>query len=146
MWGSMSLAFFDDALGAANPRPTFEVTSPQCSMMGENVWQILHAQAVIYGQDTTAYRLQAGSARFDGVAKSATMQGGVQLDTGTLLMTMEDVTWRNTERIATTDNPVTVTGPGMNLHAQGMRLIRDQEIIELHKVQGSFDLTKEETP
>mgnify|MGYP003816031949 FL=1 len=142
----MRLAFFDDALGTANPKPSFEVTSPQCKLLGENLWQIEDAQAKLYGRDNAEHLLHSANARFDGVSKSATLGGGVTLETGTYTIEMEEITWIDSEREARTDHPVTITGQGMTMRAEGMRLRPDPgpdptQYIQLHKVQGSFEFS-----
>ena len=151
MWGSMRLAFFDDSLGSTDPKPSFEVTSPECRLLGENVWEIQNAQAVIYGRDSGEYRIKAGTARFDGVTKSAVLGGGVLLDAGDQRIEMEDVTWVNGERVAKTERPVTITSAGTTMHAEGMQFRPDpgtdpEQYIQLYKVNGSFDLTTKGQP
>ncbi|MCC6486375.1 MAG: LPS export ABC transporter periplasmic protein LptC [Candidatus Hydrogenedentes bacterium] len=141
MTGSMTLRFFEPAIGGEQPQgATFEVSSPRCSLLEDGVWALTPATAIIYGKDDEKTTFEAGSAQFDDNTKTASLKDGVKVDIGVQHVELQDMTWSNEEGVARSDNAVTITDGDTKLTAQGMEFRSESRTMLLKGVTGTVAL------
>jgi len=138
--GVMTLRFFDDTpSGEVGELPRFELASSRCRYEEGDVWSFEDADAVIRGDRDTEMRIEAGFGRVDHRTKHAFMEGGVRLTTGDLIIDMQELTWSNSERVATTEKPVRIQQGGTDLHASSMQLFPDESRVILQEARGRIE-------
>lgn len=146
MSGSISLKFFEPDIGDGQARgATFEVSSPQSSMLEDGVWALTSAKAIVYGKDGGQTLFEAGSAQFDDNSKTAMLKGGVTVEIGSQHVEMEEMTWSNENRVARSDRPVKVTDGETRLAATAMEYEADTKTLLLHGVTGTISLEEGST-
>lgn len=142
MTGSMTLRFFEPAIGGEQPQgATFEVSSPKCSLLEDGVWALTPATAIIYGKDGEQTTFEAGSAQFDDNTKTASLKDGVKVDIGAQHVELQDMTWSNEEGLARSDNAVTIVDGDTKLAAQGMEFRSESRTMLLKGVTGTVALS-----
>jgi len=138
--GIMTLRFYDDApTGEISELPRFELASSRCRYEEGDVWSFEDADAVIRGNSETEMRIEAGFGRVDHRTKHAFMEGGVRLTTGDLIIEMEELTWSNADRVASSEQPVRILQGGTDLHASSMQLYPDESRVVLHEARGRIE-------
>ena len=139
--GVMTLRFYDDTpSGEMGELPRFELASSRCRYEEGDVWSFQDADAVIRGDgNDTEMRIEAGFGRVDHRTKHAFMEGGVRLTTGDLTIEMEELTWSNAERVASSEQPVRILQGGTDLEASSMRLYPDESRVVLQEAQGRIE-------
>ncbi len=142
--GEMTLAFYNDRADPGATHPSFVIKSPDFQRSDEGVWEAQRVAATIY-ENQSETRLQAGSARYDQNARTATLTGGVSFERGVQHADLEDLVWVNDERLARTDKPVRIAEPGRVLEAEKMEYHPDESRIVLYGMKGTIDLKPEET-
>ena len=142
MTGSMTLRFFEPAIGGEQPQgASFEVSSPKCSLLEDGVWALTPATAIIYGKDGEQTTFEAGSAQFDDNTKKASLKDGVKVDIGAQHVELQDMTWSNEEGLARSDNAVTIADGATKLTAQGMEFRSESRTMLLKGVTGTVALS-----
>lgn len=138
--GVMTLRFYDDApSGEIGELPRFELASSRCRYEEGDVWTFEDADAVIRTDIDTEMRIEAGYGRVDHRTKHAFMEGGVRLTSGDLTIVMEELTWSNAERVASSDQPVRITQGGTDLRANAMKLFPDENRVVLVETRGRIE-------
>ena len=126
-------------------RPTFWVHAEVFTLGEENVWLFEQAHAMIYGhgEKGSEITIDAGRGRFQ-EGKAAYLKDGVTAQVGDMHIDLTDLEWINDERMARTDNPVSVTSPDSNMKASTLRLYPDQKQLLLTRVSGTVKLERNE--
>ncbi len=146
MSGSISLKFYEPDVGDDQPRgATFEVSSPQSSMLEDGVWMLTPAKAIVYGKDGEETLFEADSARFDDNSKMASLEGSVSVNVGTQHVELEEMTWSNDGRVARSERPVKVVDDETQLTAAGMEYHAETRTLLLYDVTGSIRLNEGST-
>ncbi len=141
MTGSMTLRLFEpDLEGGESREASFEISSPQCSLLEDGLWALTPATAIIYGDDGEQTTFQAGSAEFNENADTASLRDGVTVDFGQQHVELQDMTWSNAESLATSESPLTLTDGETRLSAQGMEFHADSKKLQLNGVTGTVSL------
>ncbi len=146
MSGSMTLrAFRPDMAGGESRGASFEISSPQCSLMEDGRWALTPATAIIYDLDGQPTKFEAGSAEFDEKADTASLRDGVTVDLGPQHVELQDMEWTNKDGTARSGSPLTVTDGETKLSAQGMEYHADSKTLLLDGVTGTVSLEQRET-
>ena len=135
----VDLRLFDGEPTADTPRmPTFWVHTNVFSIDGEDIWSFEQARAVIYGRNQLEENilLEAGSGRFQ-EGKMAYLRGGVVARVGDMRLDLTDLEWLNDERLARTDQPVSIATSDSHLTASSLRMYPDQKQLVLTNVTGT---------
>ena len=165
MSGSGKWVMFDeDVPPNERTRPTFEVRSPRFSLLDSGAWRLESPEAIIAGAQGEQAEVTAKLGQLfdepageEGDAAANRMKKAVL--TGNVVMTvrrnqegvaqdavieMADMTWLGSERLALTDNPLTITESGSTLHAEAMRFAPGKgaqvQTLELRSVTGTVGL------
>lgn len=135
--GVMTLRFFDDIPSEEmGDLPRFELASSRCRYEEGDIWTFENADAVIRGDGQQEMRIEAGFGRVDHRTKHAFMEGGVRLTTGDLIIEMEELTWSNADRVATTERPLRIMQGDTDLSASAMQMFPDDNIVVLEEARG----------
>ena len=103
--------------------PTFWIHADAGQLAeGEKVWSLQKTQAVIYREDEEDLRIEALEGQFDQERQEAMLKGAVRITTGTLVVDLEDVFWKNEEGAATTSRPIHLTNGDTRLDAKALRI------------------------
>ncbi|MBX7256736.1 MAG: LPS export ABC transporter periplasmic protein LptC [Candidatus Hydrogenedentes bacterium] len=140
MTGNLTFKLFETSVEGEQQKPTFEVTSPQGSLLEDNVWALKNASAVVFGKNGEETRFEAGSARFDNVNKTAELSEGVVITMGTRRIELQDVTWNNDKREAVSENEATVTDGDTQLKSKGMEFHAETQQLLLRNVVGKVSM------
>lgn len=144
MTGSMTLRLFEpDMEGGESRKPSFEISSPQCSLLEDGRWALTDATAIIYGEEGDQTTFHAGRAEFDEEAETASLGGGVTVDFGQQHVEMQNMTWSNGERIARSESPLSVTDGETRLSAEGMEYHADTKSLKLRNVTGTVSMNEQ---
>lgn len=145
MTGSMTLRLFEpDLEGGESREASFEISSPQCSLLEDGVWALTPATAIIYGKDGEQTTFEAGSAEFNENADTASLRDGVTVDFGQQHVELADMMWSNADSLATSEDPLTLTDGETKLTAQGMEFHADSKILRMKGVTGTVNLQQGE--
>lgn len=137
MTGEMVLNLFDDASGDDTAHPTFTVKSPNCQRKEDGAWTFESADATILGADKrSTISLQATRGELDHQTGHALLSDGVTAHMNSLTLELDNIEWRNDERVAVTTNPVRVLDGETRLQASGLRLSPDDRRLTLTDVSG----------
>lgn len=140
----MNLFFFDKQQTGGEDKPSFSLFSRACTLDAEGVWSFKEASAVIYSRQGEETQLTAGEGRFDKTNERASLGGGVTVHMGAMQAELQDMQWLNEERVAQSDNPVTIREGETLLSAATFRFHPDDSLLVLTDVTGELSL--EETP
>lgn len=140
MTGNLTFKLFETAMEGEQQKPTFEVTSPQGSLLEDNVWALKNAKAVVFGKNGEETRFEAGSARFDNENKTAALSEGVVITMGTRRIELQDVSWNNDKREATSENEAVVTDGDTRLTCKGLEFHADTQQLLLRNVLGKVSM------
>lgn len=129
--------------GDAPQKPTFWVRAETFALLEENTWSFEKAYAVAYGRDEGAQDIhfEAASGEFK-EQERAVLRGGVKAHIGTMTLELEDVEWRNADRMAHTERPVHMLDGTTDLMASALRMYPDEERLFLTDVSGFIDLER----
>jgi len=141
MTGSMTLRLFaPDMEGDETRKASFEISSPQCSLLEDGRWALTSATAIVYGKEGEQTKFQAGSAEFNENENKAMLRDGVTVDFGQQHVELEDMTWSNAEGAAHSDKALSVTDGETALSGQGMEYHADTKTLLLRGVTGTVSL------
>jgi hypothetical protein len=147
MTGSMTLRLFEpDLEGGETREASFEISSPQCSLLEDGLWALTSATAIIYGADGEQTKFEAGSAEFNEKADTASLRDGVTVDFGRQHVELQDMTWSNLESLARSDSPLTLTDGETKLSSQGMEYHADSKVLLLKGVTGTVSMQQGDAP
>ena len=140
--GRMTEFFFYRAgAGGIERRPSFVMRTPKVSITIEGEAVLEQAEAEIYGRDDGVTKVWAEQGRFDQATRTATMEGTVVLQRGTMTVEMQDLTWSEETRVAQTRKPVRLVDEGAELHADSMVFDPDDNAVLLTNVVGGVEMT-----
>lgn len=142
----LDLRLFDNNPTPGGPRkPTFWAHVEVFSQTGEDLWSFEKARAIIYGnsEESEPIVLDAGRGSFQ-ETKMAYLKDGVVAHVGEMKLELTDMEWLNDERLARSDNPVTISGGGCALKASSLRMYPDQKQLILTNVSGTLRLRRNE--
>ena len=135
----------DPTTGAAR-NPTFWVHADKFSLSNEDIWSLTNAKAVIYshseGEEEQIY-LEAGTGRFQQETQMAYLKEGVIAHAGQMRIELNDIEWVNEQRVARSENPVSLETPNANISAATLQLYPDKKQLIMTGVQGAFQFDKE---
>jgi len=132
--------FYRAAPGGVEPRPSFVMRTPRVSITIEGMAVLEQVEAEIYGRDNLLTTIGAERGRFDQETKTATMEGNVVLERGTMRIDMQDLVWRDEERMAKTEKPVHITDEGTQLSADNLEFHADEDALLLDNLTGDVTL------
>lgn len=135
-----------ESTGGGEQKPRFAVKDAVVSMDENNAWSFTNAQAVIYGKDGTETQLNAGEGFLDQKGQKAYLKGGVTMKSGTMEIKLEDIEWRNEERRAFSDKPITLRDQGSELTASSLQYDPDAKKLTLTNISGTIQYERSETP
>jgi hypothetical protein len=147
MTGSMTLRLFEpDLEGGETREASFEISSPQCSLLEDGLWALTSATAIIYGADGEQTKFEAGRAEFNEKADTASLRDGVTVDFGRQHVELQDMTWSNVESLARSDSPLTLTDGGTKLSSEGMEYHANSKVLLLKGVTGTVSMQQGDAP
>jgi hypothetical protein len=112
--------------------------------MEDNVWAFEKARAIIYGREEgDDVVMEAGRGRFQ-ESKMALLTGGVDVRIGKMRVTLSDIEWLNDERVARSDNPLTMTSEDMHIEASSLKLYPDRKELVLTNAKGILQMGGEQ--
>lgn len=139
--GRMTEFFFYRAgPGGVEQRPSFVMRTPEVSITVEGEALLEQVEAEIHGRDNEITTIRAERGRFDQQTKTATMEGAVVLEQGTMRVEMEDLVWLDEERMAKTEKPVSIYDEGAALHADNLEFHPDESALLLDNMTGGVEL------
>lgn len=138
--------FYRAGQGGVEQRPSFVMRTPAVSITVEGEALLEQVEAEIHGRDNEVTTIRAERGRFDQQAKTATMEGGVVLERGTMRVEMEDLVWLDEQRMARTDNPVRILDEGAELAAENLEFHPDEGALFLDNLAGDVTLAGRTEP
>ncbi len=124
-------------------KPTFFVHADAAQLAeGEKVWSLQKAVARIFREDGEDFHIEALEGQFDDARKEAVLKGAVRLTAGSLTIDLEDITWKNEENTASSDNPVHLTNGDTRLDAQNIRIDVETGTLTLGEASGFIQFTE----
>lgn len=117
--------------GAENPR--FEVRDVEVVLSQKGAWSFENAKAIIYGRDGTQTELQAGRVELDQNQNQAKLTGGVTMKMGARTVELQDIEWLGDERVAKSDNPVTLRDGNTEIQAKRLRYDPDTKMLVMEE-------------
>ncbi len=129
-------------------KPEFWVHATSFTMQGQNAYAFQNARAVVYseeaGHEDVVIDAKRGTFEQD---RRAVLQDDVRIKAGTLLLSLNDITWEKPEDgspgVAHSDNHVTVNDPSLQLEAGSLRLYPDSKLFELTGATGTVRFGKD---
>ena len=141
MTGSMTLRLFaPDMEGDETRKASFEISSPQCSLLEDGRWALTSATAIIYGEEGEQTKFQAGSAEFNENEGKAMLRDGVTVDFGQQHVELGDMTWSNAEGVARSESSLRLTDGDTELSGQGMDYHAMTKTLLLRGVTGTVSM------
>ncbi len=138
--------FYRAGQGGVEQRPSFVMRTPAVSITVEGEALLEQVEAEIHGRDNEVTTIRAERGRFDQQAKTATMEGAVVLERGTMRVEMEDLVWLDEQRMARTDNPVRILDEGAELAAENLEFHPDEGALFLDNLAGDVTLAGRTEP
>jgi len=136
--------------GGVARKPTFWLHANTFSVLDDNTWAVEDAHAVIFEKDSEKELivLDAKRGRFE-QDKNAYLRDGVTARAGAMLMKLEDIEWRNraqdTPSEASSQHPVSIDSPELQLQAATVRLYPDTHEFELTDVVGTVHFRRNQS-
>ena len=121
-------------------RPTFRVFAESASSADQKAWTIEGVRAVAEAKDQEPYVFAAAKGMFDQANSKAELIGGVELTSGPVSVTMEDVVWDDATSTARTDKPITFRDSGTELIASSFEVRVKEQAYVLTEPRGRFAL------
>ena len=120
-------------------KPTFWVHAGVWRLEEQDVWSFENARAVIYGrgEDGAEITFDAGQGRFQ-KDKTAYLKDGVVAHIEKMTLQLTDIEWINEQRVAQSDNPVTITSDDAHLEGATLRLYPDDKQLVMTNVSGKM--------
>lgn len=120
-------------------KPTFWLHTDTFTMSDAKTWSFENAHAVVYGEEgeNADIEFEAGRGHLE-EDKMAYLKDGVKAKIGDIALELQDIEWVNADRVARTDNPVSITMDGSNLKSAGLRIFPDQKKLVLNDVAGTI--------
>lgn len=158
--GEMKFTFFAEESAQSGPQKPSFVVEADTSLLNNDVVLLENATATIYGPKGDETHLYAPRCRLvdqSRAGKGATpenderadrvyLEGGVRLETKTMVIEVEDLEWDNKNRMAWSDKPVNIQGDQLQLRASGMKLYPDKDSLVLNNTEAVYRITKGEKP
>ncbi len=142
----IDLRLFDADPTTGAPRsPTCWVHADSFSRPEGDIWSFEGAKAVIYGRSDgqeEQIHIEAGSGRFQ-ETRMAYLKDNVVARVGDMRIELSDIEWINDERLARSDNAISLETPDAQLSASSLLLYPDNKQLILTDVTGTFRFEKE---
>jgi len=130
--------------------PSFSVEADKFTQDAERTWRFTQAVATVHAktpeEDNIVFVAGTGQLREE---ESALLDGGVTAQIGPMTVTMTSVDWQQGAEgsggFATSDLPVTVLDPTMQLFAQQFRMYPGESNFVLYEVHGEVDFQPPQT-
>lgn len=140
--------FPSDPTVGGSRKPTFWIHADVFSFdEKERLWTLESVRAVIYGQKegNEEILLEAGKGQYQELeesegpgAKLAYLKDGVVARVGAVELRLSDIEWVNSEMMAKSDNPLSITTQDSTLDAGGVRLYPDDKRLVLRDAKGTI--------
>ncbi|HOF41440.1 MAG TPA: LPS export ABC transporter periplasmic protein LptC [Candidatus Hydrogenedentes bacterium] len=138
--------FYRASAGGVEQRPSFVMRTPAVSITAQGEALLEEVEAEIHGRDDEVTTIRAQRGRFDQQAKTATMEGAVTLERGTMRVEMQDLVWLDEERVARTEKPVHILDAGAELSAENLEFYPDEGALVLTNLAGGVTLAGRTEP
>ncbi len=138
--------FYRASVGGVEQRPSFVMRTPAVSITAQGEALLEQVEAEIHGRDDDVTTIRAQRGRFDQLAKTATMEGAVTLERGTMRVEMQDLVWLDDERVARTEKPVHILDTGAELNAENLAFYPDEGALVLANLAGGVTLAGRTEP
>lgn len=128
-------------------KPVLRIAAETFTSTGEKAWNFEKAHAYMLSTKTQEeWELEAAQGTLK-EEESAYLSGGVTAILGTMKITLEDISFQTpadgSTKSASSDKPVKVDDPAMQLDAASVKLYPDEKRFELTDVSGMFSFEKE---
>lgn len=121
--------------------PTFWVHAERGEVLGDPpVWKLENTKAVIYRDPEEDIVLVAGSGNFDEENKSAQLDGGVRVTSGSLVANLADIHWNDETGVARSDALATLDDGINRLAGKSIALYADEDRFEIGEGSGRIRL------
>ena len=122
-------------------KPRFWLHAEKQTISAEGATSFEKAHAVVYGKDTDVEQMviDAGAGQYK-QEEMVYLGNGVVARAGDTTIQLTDMTYENNEKVARSDNPVSIDSPRMQLKADNVRLNPDTRSMVLESVSGTVQL------
>jgi len=134
----------DPSFGAIED-PTFWVHAESGKSIGESLWSLEGAHAVIYRKSEDNLVLAAQSGTFDKDNRSASLAGGVRVTTGEMVVNLEDIAWDETQRVARSESTATLSDGANQIVGSSIAIFPDSDRVDLGGGTATIRLAAAET-
>ncbi len=121
-------------------KPTFRVFAESAASTDQKAWAIEGVRAVAEAKDQDPFVFAAARGIFDQANGKAELTGGVELTSGPVAVTMEDMVWDDATSTARTDKPITFRDSGTELDATAFEVQVNDQTYTLKDARGRIAL------
>lgn len=122
-------------------KPRFWLHADKQTISADGVTSFEKARAVVYGKETDVEQMtiDAGAGQYK-QDEMVYLSNGVVAHAGDMTIQVTDMTYENNEKVARSDNPVSIESPRMQLKAANVRLNPDTRTMVLGPGSGTVQI------
>lgn len=122
-------------------KPRLLLKADTATIGNDGMWSLNKAHALVYGREAeqSQMTMDAAAGQFK-EGDMAYLSGGVSVQATDMKITLQDITWKNSENTAWSDNPVSIDSTRLALKASGLRIDPDAKTMQLTDATGTIEM------